>query len=200
MDYILPSFAMKESNWEKNILSFHSQDFNRAFVLFFPYKYPHLYSFDRWDNNLISDNVIINKYLDYDKRNLGSINFKKIDLLVIPRNFSYPKNLFEIIQERNSAILIKKRFDFENETLFINKKINIFDLKKYFEINDKNNLLIKFYDKNNICFYFYGDDYYDFYKKFKENDILNIEYFMIIKNKNKNINNDFIKNIYYFCD
>ena len=182
LDYIIPSFAMKESNYEKNILSFHIQDFNRAFVLFLPYRYKYLYAYDRWDSRrLVEDGIVFKEFLNFDKRNLGVINFENVDLLVVPVNFSYPKMLFDIVQQTHYAILLKKRVDFSNKTLVVDKEMRVADFKKIADKKDQVVFLMKFYTDKNFCFYFIGDNLSGLYNAFSDDATLRIEYLMQLK-------------------
>lgn len=146
LDWTLPAYAVNESQGKKNILSFHIQDFNRAFGLFLPDNFYRYYAYDRWDGRLIKDGIIYKNFLNFDERNLGVVNLNNVDLLVIEKKFDYPKNLFEIVQQNDNAVLLRKKFDFTSKTLFINKKklsiddiLNLVEEKKYYLMKMKGN-------------------------------------------------------------
>lgn len=202
VDYKLPAFVSKEASDKKNVFVMHKQDFNRIFVLFFPNFYKNIYSYDRWDGRLINDEIIFKNKLNYEKKNISQVNFKNIDYLVVPYNFSYPKKLFTIIEksEVNDYKFLKKKFALENiEPIFeTDKEYEIKEVKN--KIDNKLYYITKIvYDQN--CFEIYkdGENFLKFLTDLENKNIrkMKFEYLIILKSKNFYINDD---SLIYSCE
>mgnify|MGYP000455393748 CR=1 FL=1 len=203
VDYMLPSFTFKEAGTEKNVLIMHNQDFNRIFVLFFPYQIKNIYSYDRWDGRLIEDEIVFKNKLNFENKNISQINLKKINYLVVPYNFSYPKKIFSVIikSEANNYKLLKKNHDVDN--LELNLKIPDFymigDLEK--KLNENFFYSARLIDDKNSCFEIYmnGKAFKDFLASIEKSiRKVKIEYLINLKENNWLIEDK--ESLIYQCD
>lgn len=110
LDYKIPSFTVKEAGFDKNVVIMHSQDFNRAFMLFIPYGAKNYYAYDRWGvDAMVKDQIIDEKKINYQNRKIDSLNLNKVDYLVVPLNFNYPSDLFEVVEKDLNSLLLRKK-------------------------------------------------------------------------------------------